>query len=333
MISLVLYPRVFDQVKEGQVKTFNGKNLDPDAATQYLLQHGYLVVEDLLGKEELMKLSADVDELLARERNEPFDPGDGPRADDDDVLENYMADNYKISKAEHNRIMKRIRYDRAQNLDTPWPTDPSSMNKAFFHVPTLFDNDKSQRINNLPNKLIQCGRLMEDSVVLNQARAVLGKDCLLSDIGATSIGPQTDGGAWHIDTPLTQMPEPLPDIPIAVQNVWMLDDFTSDNGATQVVPGSHLTRKKPSWGYDGIEGEIKLTAPAGSMAFWLSHTWHRSGPNTTSDPRRAILAYYTRSWVSTWSDFPSGVSEKMAKEYSPTARYLMGWSAKSIVRG
>ena len=315
------------------MKTFNGKNLDLDAATQYLLEHGYLVVEDLLGKDELAKLSDDVDALFAQEREEPFDPGDGPKAPDDDVLEEYMADSYKISEAEHERVMRRIRYDRAQNLDTPWPTLPSQMNKGFFHVPTLFDNDRSQRIWNLPAKLRQSGRLAEDPVVLGQARSLLGEDCLLSDIGATSIGPQTDGGAWHIDTPLTQMPEPLPDIPIAVQNVWMLDDFTPDNGATRVVPGSHLTRKKPSWGYDDIEGEIRLTAPAGSMAFWLSHTWHRSGPNFTDSPRRAVLAYYCRSWVSTWSDFPSGVPEEIAKEYSPTARYLMGWSAKAPVRG
>ena len=315
------------------MKTFHGSNLDLDAANNYLLEHGYLVVEDLLGRDELAEISAKVDEIFSREREAPYDPGDGPSGPDDEAMEAYMADSYKISEAEHGRLMRRIRYDRAQNLHTPWPVPPDQMNKSFLHVPTLFDHDRSQRIWNLPAKLMQCGRLMEDRSVLGLARSVLGEDCILSEIAATSIGPQTDGGAWHVDSPLTQMPEPLPDLPLAVQTAWMLDDFTPDNGASRVVPGSHLTKKKPSWGYDDVEGEIRLTAPAGSMAFWLVQTWHRSGPNYTDGPRRAIIAQYHRSWVSTWSDFPRSIPEEVANEYSPTARYLMGWSSKPPRRG
>ena len=315
------------------MQRFDGKKLDLDEATRYLLKNGYLVVENLLDKDHLSQLSDDIDKLFADERENPFDPGDGPTHPDDNVLNDYIADNYNISDTENERVMKRIRYDRAQNLDTPWPVPPSKMNKSFSHLPILFDNDKSQRSSNLPAKLKNCDRLIENTVVLKQAQSVLGEDCVLSDIGANSIGPHTNGGAWHVDSPLTQMPEPLPEITLAVQNVWMLDDFTSENGATRMVPKSHLTLKKPSWGYDDIEGEIILTAPAGSMAFWLSHTWHRSGPNFTDNPRRAILGYYCRSWISTWSDFTKGVPEEIAKQYSPTVRYLMGWSSKGLVRG
>ena len=315
------------------MKRFSAEDLDISLATDYLLEHGYLVIEGLMGKEERAEISDEVDEIMAREREDPYDAGDGAGSPDDEELDRWMADSYEISEAERARLMRRIRQSRSRNLDTPWPVPPSQMNKAFLHVPTLFDHDKSQRIWNLPAKLAECGRLVEDSVVLRLARTVLGEDCILSDIASTSIGPRTDGGAWHVDTPLTQMPEPLPDLPLAVQNVWMLDDFTADNGATRVVPGSHLTRKKPSWGYDDLEGEIRLTAPAGSMAFWLSHTWHRSGPNYTDGPRRAVLAYYCRSWVGTWSDFPRSVPEEVAKRWSPTARYLMGWSSKPPRRG
>ena len=58
-----------------------------------------------------------------------------------------------------------------------------------------------------------------------------------------------------MDAPLTILPELLPDIILAVQTVWILDKFTTDNGATCVVPGSHRTLKKPSWGYDPIEDD------------------------------------------------------------------------------
>tara|TARA_B100001750_G_C15165269_1_gene426488 strand:- start:46 stop:537 length:492 start_codon:yes stop_codon:yes gene_type:complete len=163
---------------------------------------------------------------------------------------------------------------------------------------------------------------------------MLDEDCVLSDISATSIGPKSGGsGAWHIDAPLTQMPEPLPEIPLAVQNAWIIDDFTVDNGATHVVPKSHLSRKKPGWGYDDIENEIVLSAPAGSLAMWTSHTWHKSGENITNTPRRAILGYYIRSWIRPWSDFTRVLSPEQAKQYSPTARYLLGYSAYPPNRG
>jgi ectoine hydroxylase-related dioxygenase (phytanoyl-CoA dioxygenase family) len=112
-----------------------------------------------------------------------------------------------------------------------------------------------------------------------------------------------------------------------------LDDFTANNGATRVVPGSHLSRRKPQWSGGAMEGEITLTAPAGSVAIWLSNTWHRSGPNMTDQPRRAILSYYCRSWIKPFSDFPAGIPPTKARSFSPTLRYLLGYSARGPVRG
>ena len=313
---------------------FDAADFDSGAAVEYLLDHGYVVFENMLQGGELEKLRNDVAAIFAAEREEPFAPGDGPSSPGDDDLDAYMAQSYMISDAERDRVMKRIRHTRAEHLDTPWPVGPKRMNKSFMHLPLLFDYDKSQRIMNVPAKLKQTGQLLEHPVMLGLVREVLGDDCVLSDLSATSIGPGTDeGGAWHIDAPLTQMPEPLPDIPLTVQNAWMLDDFTEHNGATRVLPKSHLLRKKPAWGYEPEEGEIILTAPAGSMAMWLSQTWHRSGPNSTEHPRRALLGYFCRSWIKTFSDYTRAVPREVMEAYSPTTRYLLGWSAFAPVRG
>ena len=186
----------------------------------------------MLPDEELIQVSDTVNELFKLERDDPYDPGDAPSFSNEDEIEKYVSTSYKISNAETDRIMRRIRHTRAENYDTPWPVTPEVMNKSFIHVPTLFDYDKSQRIWNLPAKLKQSGRLIEDPVLLQLVREVLGQDCLLSDISATSIGRNSGGsGAWHIDAPLTQMPEPLPEILLSVQNVWILDDFTAENEA------------------------------------------------------------------------------------------------------
>ena len=122
-------------------------------------------------------------------------------------------------------------------------------------------------------------------------------------------------------------------IPLTVQNAWMLDDFTENNGATRVIPKSHLFRKKPGWGYDSEQDEIILTGPAGSMAMWLSQTWHRSGPNLTDNPRRALLGYFSRSWIKPFSDYTRAVPKEVMETYTPSARYLMGWSAFGPKRG
>ena len=316
------------------MSNFDAYNLDEQAAITHLKEQGYVVIENLLDTNEIGALSKAVDRIFKQERENPFNPSDINDDEDDQSLREYLINSYKISENESERLMNRIKHTRKLNHDTPWPLQPDKMNKSFLHVPTLFDYDKSQRIWNLPAKLQQSEKLIEHPILLSLVRAMLDEDCVLSDISATSIGPNSGGsGAWHIDAPLTQMPEPLPEIPLAVQNAWIIDDFTVDNGATHVVPKSHLSRKKPGWGYDDIENEIVLSAPAGSLAMWTSHTWHKSGENITNTPRRAILGYYIRSWIRPWSDFTRVLSPEQAKQYSPTARYLLGYSAYPPNRG
>ena len=316
------------------MERFNATNDgDQEKALHHLREHGFAVIESALTKEELEEIRRLVDEIMIRERAAPFDPGDGPATEDDTAMEAYLADAYTVSKEELARIMKRIRYSRAQSQGTPWPVEAAQVNHNFLHIPLLLDDEKTQRCFNLPAKLPWCGRLLEDPFLMPLLSAMLKEDYVLSDISATSIGPHTEGGYWHVDAPLTMLPEPLPDVVLAVQSVWMLDDFTADNGATRLVPGSHRTLKKPAWNYDRVDDEIALTGPAGSLALWLSHTWHRVGANVTDHPRRGIIGYFSQAWVKPFSDYTKSVPAEMLKHYSPRARYLLGWSAFAPTRG
>ena len=309
-----------------------------EASRNHLAQHGYVVLPELLSRDEVETIGHRLNELFAQERQVPFEPQNEPATDTDDSaavaeLADFLSSNYAISRAELDRLIKRVLHTRAHELQTPWPVDIAEVNKLFLHLPTLFDEDRSQRIWNLPNKLDAAAGLIEHPAILELVRDTLGAGCVLSDCSATSIGPHTTGGAWHVDVPLGQLDEPLPDFPLTTQNAWMLDDFTADNGATRVVPGSHLSRRKPQWSEGAMEGEITLTAPAGSVAIWLSNTWHRSGPNVTDQPRRAILCYYCHSWIKPFSDYPAGIPPAKARSFSPSLRYLLGYSARGPVRG
>ncbi len=301
---------------------------DLQSAHTQLSEQGYVVLEGILKESELEKYREVVEDLLTRERETPYEPDDGPAHPDDVEIEAFYAKNYTISKTELARVMKRVRHTRAQNYDTPWPVHIKQVMKLFIHLPLFFDEDKSQRVMNLPSKSDLFGRLIENQIVLELVRGVLDNDCILSDLSVNSIGPQAkEGGAWHVDVPLGQLEEPLPHFPLTVQNVWMLDDFTEDNGATHVVPRSHLRRKRPVWGEALGEEDVILTAPAGSVAIWLSNTWHRSGSNATDKLRRAILGYYCRSWVKPFTDFRPSIPKEMAERFSPTLRYLLGFSS------
>ena len=302
-------------------------------AAEHLNQHGYVVLEGVLTQAMVKCWREVLDVLFAQEQNRPFDPGDGPSRPEDNEIEEFLAESYSISSEELQRIMRRIRYTRAQNYDTPWPIGPRKINKTFMHIPNLFDHGRSQYVRNLPVKTELADQLVENPLILGLARHLLGGDCVLGDITATSIGPGSDGGAWHLDNPLTQMNEPLPDFPLGLQVAWMIDDFKPENGATRVVSGSHLTRRKPDWKRGSGSGELALSGPAGSVAIWLGGTWHRAGPNITKRPRLAIISFYQCSWIKPFSEYRWCIDSERAAQMSSTVRYLYGFSAYGLRRG
>ncbi len=126
------------------------KQIDVGPARLHLKKHGYAVIENLIDRETAAKLKARVELMLGHEREHPFDPGDGPALPSDD---GYCSEYgpFVADKGEAERVKKRIRADRAREFNTPWPVLPSEVCISFFHLPTIFDEGRSQRIFNLIN--------------------------------------------------------------------------------------------------------------------------------------------------------------------------------------
>ena len=147
-------------------------------------------------------------------------------------------------------------------------------------------------------------------------------------------GPHTPDGGWHVDSPITQMPEPLPNFTLSLQTVWMLDDFRRENGATHVARGSHLTLRKPPTDRDELPNDVVLEAPAGSLAIWFSQSWHRHGANTT---RRNTTRHHrpVRPMLGQTVRRPTQSNDRRphAAALSPRLRYMMGCNANPPVRG
>jgi ectoine hydroxylase-related dioxygenase (phytanoyl-CoA dioxygenase family) len=131
--------------------------------------------------------------------------------------------------------------------------------------------------------------------VLECVRHVLGPAIKLSSLNARAADPGTDvGQPLHVD--MSAIPD---DKGYWVCNtVWMLDDFTDDNGPTRMVPGSHKWGRRPQDVLDDPlaphPDEAFLTGKAGGIAVMNAHLWHAGTANRSSKPRLAMHAFYCR---------------------------------------
>jgi ectoine hydroxylase-related dioxygenase (phytanoyl-CoA dioxygenase family) len=131
--------------------------------------------------------------------------------------------------------------------------------------------------------------LAEHPIALQAVRALLGWPVTLSNISANITGPGGGEMVLHADQGFA--PQPWGGIQ-GVNIAWAIDDFTEENGATRIVPGSHRQNRTPS-AEDG-QHTVALEAPAGSVIVMEGRVWHRTGFNRTENRRRAgIFAFYT----------------------------------------
>ena len=142
------------------------------------------------------------------------------------------------------------------------------------------------------NHIPELAQICDHPLVLDIAEHFLGAPFYLANnIAMMWCRPDSPPGGIHADWPLGAVPEPYPPWPMLLQTMWMLTDFTEDNGATRMVPGSHLSGRMPREG-DEAE-EIPVTGKQGSVLIWHGAVWHRNGPNTSATRHRmgANVAY------------------------------------------
>jgi ectoine hydroxylase-related dioxygenase (phytanoyl-CoA dioxygenase family) len=155
--------------------------------------------------------------------------------------------------------------------------------------------EHARRLANLVDK----GEVFRQAIVhprvLELVRHVLGADCKLSSLNARSADPHTDiGQPLHVDMGA------IPDERgyWVCNTVWMLDDFTEENGPTRMIPGSHKWGTRPqdvlADPFAPHPQEVLLTGKAGTVAVMNAHMWHAGTANRTAAPRLAMHGFYCR---------------------------------------
>lgn len=306
--------------------------IDSTETLERLRTDGYVVLESVLPRATAAELRERIERLLVHERDQAF-ADESTLSEDSGGVHEFLPGMWNVSDQERVVWMRRVREQQRHEFDTPWPVPDDEVCISFLHLPTFFDEGRSQRVFNLINKDLAFAPLIEHPVVLTMVDAEVGRDAVLLDVSVNHVGAHTDSGGWHVDSPISQVPAPFPDFTLSVQSVWMLDDFTEANGATHVVRGSHRTLQGPPKGKALLDDEVVLEAPAGSLAIWLSQTWHRHGTNKTDTPRCGLISQYGRAWVKPFVDLRTPMTAEQARQLSPRLRYMMGCNANAPVRG
>ena len=89
-----------------------------------------------------------------------------------------------------------------------------------------------------------------------------------------------------------------PDDYFVCNSIWLLSNFTRQNGATRVVPGSHRCGKTATDVMSDTKtdhpNQVQLIGEAGTVVVFDSHRWHGGMKNETDSPRRAMHSYFCR---------------------------------------
>jgi ectoine hydroxylase-related dioxygenase (phytanoyl-CoA dioxygenase family) len=157
--------------------------------------------------------------------------------------------------------------------------------------------------------------------VLPIVEGVLDEGCLVSSLSSIDIGAGETAQPIHADDQL--IPLPKPHVATVCNTMWALTDFTEANGATRVIPGSHLWDHSPTYGqhYDSIPAEM----PRGSVLVWHGSLWHGGGANRTDQRRVGIAMNYCAGWVRQQENQQLGIPLDMARTFPPRLAQLVGY--------
>jgi ectoine hydroxylase-related dioxygenase (phytanoyl-CoA dioxygenase family) len=165
--------------------------------------------------------------------------------------------------------------------------------------------------------------------VLPIVEGVLDPGCLVSSLSSIAIGPGETEQPIHADDQI--IPLPKPHVATVCNSMWALTDFTEENGATRVIPGSHLEDRSPDYGspYESIPAEME----AGSVLVWHGSLWHGGGANRTDERRVGIAMNYCAGWIRQQENQQLGIPVDVARTFEPRLRELCGFGVYSGLIG
>ncbi len=201
-----------------------------------------------------------------------------------------------------------------------------------------FEGKSTERIYTLVARDKVFQDIVEDERVMQLCDALLMPNYLLTASQAIVISPGETPQPWHTDDSFYPLPRPRP--MVSLSTIVAVEDFTAENGGTEVVPGSHLwTDAQVDGDYVGGDAERdrhfgervqELAEPiqmkAGTCVVFAGTLLHRGGGNSGSTTRRAFSNQYCQPWARPQENFFLAIPPVKAATMSPRVQSLLGYS-------
>lgn len=186
-----------------------------------------------------------------------------------------------------------------------------------------FEGERSRRVYSLVAKGEAFRRLAEHPRVTEILDRVLLPNWLLSTMQSIRLFPGESEQPWHPDDGFYRIARPRPIL--ALSAIWALEAFDEENGATELIPGSHR------WGHERPEERDHRVVPAcmpiGSVVLFDGALWHRGGANrSTGRTRLAISPQYCQPWLRPQESQLLIAPPGLATGFSPRMRSMLGYS-------
>ena len=183
----------------------------------------------------------------------------------------------------------------------------------------------NMRVWNLLNRGPVFAELVQHPLALELLAEVLGPGTLLGNFSANIAEPGSEGGILHADQVF--IPPPWPSEPQGMNFMWLFDDYTAENGATEIVPGSHsreVAHEPPT------TKPVPIIATAGTVVAFESRVWHRTGKNLTPHPRAAGFAWYTKPIYRAQENWFLALNEEVLQDASDNLLKLLGYRCEGF---
>lgn len=198
------------------------------------------------------------------------------------------------------------------------------LERALAIVPAsnLFEGLKTTRIYNLLLHGPLYQRIPVHPNVLPIVEQVLDPGLLISSLSSIAIGPDESEQLIHADDQLIPLPKPHP--ALICNTMWAITEFTEENGATRLVPGTHLADHSPEPfnHYDSIAA----TMPKGAVLVWVGSLWHGGGANRTNERRVGIAMNYCAGFMRQQENQQLGIPVGLVRTFPRRLQELVGYS-------
>ncbi len=116
---------------------------------------------------------------------------------------------------------------------------------------------------------------------------------------------------------------------VAINAMWMVTEFSEENGATRIVPGSHQTGEQPDASVPHRIQTVPATGPAGTAFVFDARLWHGAAPNSTDTSRFGITTEFVCPQFRPLENYSRGLRPEVFARCSPDRLKRLGFAAWS----